>query len=97
VPNGAGVTGDPEQVYAGIRVADVVLAIRDLEPGFHSQEEVRVRYYELTGQERNADQRHVSTIVSKLGLTRYQRDGERGWTIDPAKLAPRWPRLPFRA
>jgi hypothetical protein len=88
-------SGDPDEMFGRIRLADVVLAIRDLEPGFHTQEEVRARYYALTGQTRNADERQVSAIVTRFGLRPFVREGERGWHIDPARLAERWPRLPW--
>lgn len=89
------VTGDPDETYGGIRVADVVLAIRDLEPGFHSVLEVRARFQALTGTPDGPALHNVTKIVTWFGLTPYQRGGEKGWTIDPGRLAPRWPRLPW--
>ena len=91
------INGDPEQVCAGVRVADVVLAIRDLEPGFHSIVEVRQRYQEATSAPDGPRLHHVARIVTGLGLLPYVRHGEKGWTIDPARLARGWPRLPWRA
>lgn len=82
-------TGDPDQTHGTVRVADVVRAIRDLEPGFHTVAEVR-ELYAGTG-----DLAHVSAVVTKLGLSPYVRGGEKGWTIDPARLARSWPRLPW--
>jgi hypothetical protein len=82
-------------VYGGVRVADVVLAIRDLEPGFYTVEEVRERYQRLTGAPDTPRLHHVARIVGSFGLTRHVVDGEDGWTIDPARLAPRWSRLPW--
>ena len=87
-------TGDPDQMCCGARVADVVLAIRDLEPGFHTVAEVQRRYRELPGA-RTVPEKCVSTVVRRFGLLQYRVDGERGWTINPARLAERWPRLPW--
>ena len=89
------ITGDPAQAYGSVRVADVVRAIRELEPGFHTRDVVRARYYALTGQTPDADQRLVAVVMRGLGLVRHVREGEKGWRIDPATLAERWPRLPW--
>lgn len=91
-----GLTGHPDETYGRVRAGDVVEAIRHLAPGFHSQDEVRDLYYEATGKERNADERYVSGIVTRLGLTPFIRHGRKGWMIRPAELALRWPRLPWK-
>ncbi|AAT36750.1 Pas2 [Actinoplanes phage phiAsp2] len=89
------VTGDPGQVYGRIRVADVVLAIRDLEPGFHTVTEVHRLYLARTGQAASPRIHNVTRIVTSFGLTPHQHDLQRGWTFDPARLAERWRRLPW--
>ena len=88
-------SGDPDQEFGGVRVRDVVLAIRDLEPGFHSVAEVRFLWMGVTGEKVTPKLAQVSRIVSDLGLTRYVQGGMKGWRIDPARLAVRWPRLPW--
>jgi hypothetical protein len=86
--------GDPDETYGPVALADVVRAIRGLEPGFHTVAEVQRRYAELTG----APGDHlpkVAAVVTRFGLRPYSRNYERGWTINPAELAQRWPRLPW--
>jgi hypothetical protein len=89
--------GDPDEMYGGVALADVVRAIRDLEPGFHTIEEVHHRYLEVTGEEPTRQLRNVSGAVTRFGPGKHTVNYQRGWTIDPAKLAARWPRLPWFA
>lgn len=84
--------GCPEQRMWGVRAGDVALALQDLEPGFHSIADVWAAYRAVTGKISGPG---VTTIVSKMGLTPFTMDGERGWRIDPVRLAERWPRLPL--
>lgn len=88
--------GDPDETYGSVAVADVVRAIRDLEPGFHTVDEVRNRYVALTGARLGPELHYVAGTVTRLGLKRCIKDYESGWFIDPARLARRWPRLPWR-
>jgi hypothetical protein len=84
-------TGDPDQEYGGIRADDVALTLRSLEPGFHPSAEVWARYGWITGKSPGSG---VTAIITKMGMTPFMIDGERGWRIDPARLAEKWPRLP---
>lgn len=88
-------SGDPDETYGPVAVADVVRVLRELEPGFYTAEEIQRWYVELTGVQPSADLRYVSAVVTRFGLRPHRKDGERGWTIDPAALAARWHRLPW--
>ncbi len=88
-------TGDPQQTYAGVRVLHVVLALRDLEPGFHTVAEVRDRYLRMIDGAKESDLPHVAAIVTRFGMKRHQVKYREGWTIDPVRLARNWPRLPW--
>lgn len=88
-------SGDPDEMLGPVALADVVRVLRELEPGFHTVEEIKRRYVELTGVQPSADLAYVSSSVTRLGLRPHRKDYERGWTIDPAALAERWPRLPW--
>lgn len=83
-------TGDPDQEYGGVRADEVAGVLRDLEPGFYPIAEVWARYGWATGKSPGAG---VTVIVTKMGLTPFMLEGERGWRIDPERLARNWPRL----
>jgi hypothetical protein len=89
--------GDPDETYGPVKLADVVKALRGLDPGFHSIVEVHSRYLDVTGGVASADLRYVSGAVTRFGARKCIHQGERGWRIDPAALAKRWPRLPWSA
>jgi hypothetical protein len=89
------ITGDPDQTYGEVAVADVVRAIRDLKPGFHTVEEVHRRYLEVSGTLISPRIYHVTRLVSWFCPERYAEGGEDGWWIYPASIAARYPRLPW--
>lgn len=88
-------SGDPDQVYAGVRVVDVVYAIRDFTTGFHTIEEVHQRYQEVTGVDPVAEKLRVVAVVSRFAMETHIQTYERGWYFDMDRLRSGWPRLPW--
>jgi hypothetical protein len=85
-------TGGPDQEWGGVRADDVALALRDLGPGFHSIADVWFSYGRVSGRSPGGG---VTVIATKMGMKPFMLDGERGWRVDPERLARHWPRYPW--
>lgn len=88
-------SGDPDQVYAGVKVVDVVHAIRTFTTGFHTIDEVHQRYREVTGVDPVAEGLRVVAVVSRFAMDVHTQTYERGWYFDMDRLKSGWPRLPW--